>query len=62
MWRVVLEGDSSGLEYVYHVRAPKGASENTVQMSAFTQHGQNFSSGVVKEYVKPIPSEVKFLS
>jgi hypothetical protein len=61
MWRVVLEGADSRMEYVYHVQAPKDATQNKVQMSAFREHGSLVTAGVVTEYAHPVPLEVNYL-
>jgi hypothetical protein len=61
MWRVTLKGKDSSMEYTYHVQAPKDATPNRVQMSAFREHGSLVAAGVVTEYAHPIPLEVNFL-
>jgi hypothetical protein len=61
MWRVVLAGRDSTMEYVYHVQAPRGATRTKVEFAAYNQHGALFARGAVTEWAVLVPIEVTFM-
>lgn len=61
MWRVVLDGKDSTMQYVYHVTAGAAATLNMIEISAYRQHGKLFARGVVAELAALTPAEVTFI-
>jgi hypothetical protein len=52
MWRVVMIGSTTGLEYPYDITAPFNAPRAQVEMAAYFLHGDLKKAGVVTEDVE----------